>query len=64
MKLDVHGVKYVVIGSRFVEDEKSILLWTLYPPHKRPQIIDVDQDFCHLMTLKVGVTDANKVVGM
>ena len=40
------------------------MLWALYPPHKRPHIIDVDQDFGHLMTLKVGVTDPNKVAGM
>lgn len=61
MKLDVQGVKDVIIRSRLVEDEKSMLLWALYPPHKSPQIIDVDQDFGHLMTLKVGVIDPNKV---
>ena len=26
MKLDVHGVKDVIIGSRFVEDEKQMFL--------------------------------------
>lgn len=64
MKLDVQGVKDVTISSRFVEDERSMLLWDLYPPHKMPQIINVDQDFGHLITLKVGVTDPNKVVEM
>lgn len=32
MKLDVQGVKDVIIGSRFVEDERSMLLWALCPP--------------------------------
>ena len=36
VKLDVQGVKEIFIGSRFVEDEKSILMWALYPPYKRP----------------------------
>ena len=42
MKLYVQGIKDVIIGSRFVEDERSILLWDLYTPHKRPHIIDLD----------------------
>ena len=36
MKLDVQGVKDVIIGSIFVENERSILLWALYPLQKRP----------------------------
>ena len=36
MKLDVQGIKDVIIGSKFVEDENYMLLWALYPPHKRP----------------------------
>ena len=64
MKLDVQGVKDVIIGSQFVEDEKSMLLWVLYPLHKRPQIIDVDQAFGHLMKLKFGVTNPKKVASM
>ena len=64
MKLDVKGVKDVIIGSLFVEDEKSIFIWDLYPLHKRPQIINVDHAFGHLMTLKFGVMNPNKVIGM
>lgn len=60
MKLDVQGVKDVIIGSRFVENKKSILLWDLYPPHRRPQIIDIDQVFEHLINLKVGVINTSK----
>ena len=41
-----------------------MFLWTLYPQHKRPQIINVDQEFGHFMILKFGFIDPNKVVGM
>lgn len=32
-------------------------LWVLYPPHKRPKIIDVDKAFGHMIKLKVGEID-------
>ena len=59
MKLGGHGMKDIFIGSRFVQDVKSILMWALYTPHKRPHIIDIDQPFWHFMTLKVEVIDPN-----
>lgn len=34
-----------------------MLLWALYPPNKRPKIIDVDKAFGHMMKLKVGEVD-------
>ena len=64
MNLDLQGVKDVIIGSRFVEDERSMLLWALYPPQKRPHIIDIDQEFRQLMNLKIGVTNPNKSTHM
>ena len=64
VKLDVQGVKKIFIGSRFVDDEMNMLLWYLYPPYKRPHIIDIDQTFEHLMTLKVGVTNPIDSVAM
>ena len=53
-----------MIGSILVEDENYMLLWALYSPHKRPQIIDIDQAFGNLMTLKVGVIDPNELATM
>lgn len=34
-----------------------MLLWALYPPNKRPKIIDVDKAFSHMMRLKVREVD-------
>lgn len=56
-KLYIQGVNDVFIGSRFDQDEESLRLWVLYPPHKRPKIIDVDKAFGHMMKLKVGEID-------
>lgn len=56
-KLDIQGVNDVFIGSRFDQDEESLRLWALYPPHKRPKIIDIDKAFGHMMKLKVGEID-------
>lgn len=56
-KLDIQGVNDVFIGSRFGQDEESLRLWDLYPPHKRPKIIDVDKAFGHMMKLRVGEID-------
>lgn len=55
--MDIQGVNDVFIGSRFDQDEESLSLWALYPPHKRPKIIDVDKAFGHMMKLKVGEID-------
>lgn len=57
MKLNIQGVKYIFIGSRYDPNEEEMLLWALYPPKKRPKIIDVDKAFGHMMTLKVGEVD-------
>lgn len=50
----------MIIGSIFVEDNKSILLWALSDLYYRPQIIDIDRAFGNLVTLKVGVIDPNE----
>lgn len=55
--MDIKGVDDIFIGSRYDQDEKSMLLWALYPPNKRPMIIDVDKAFHHMMKLKVGEVD-------
>lgn len=56
-KLDIQGVNDVFIGSRFDQDEEYLRLWALYPPHKRPKIIDFDKAFGHMMKLKFGEID-------
>lgn len=57
MKLDIQGVNDIFIGSRYDPNGEEMLLWALYPPNKRPKIIDVAKYFGHMMKLKVGEVD-------
>lgn len=41
----------------FDPSEESMILWALYPPNKRQKIIDIDKEFSHMMTLKIGEVD-------
>ncbi|XP_057816402.2 pentatricopeptide repeat-containing protein At2g13600 [Cryptomeria japonica] len=63
-KLDIQGVNDIFIGSRYDPDDEAMRLWALYPPHKRPKIIDVEKDFGHMMKLKVGEVDPMITVDM
>lgn len=64
MKLNIQGVQDIFIGSRYDPKEEEMLLWALYPPNKRPKIIDVDKTFGHMMTLKVGEVDPIVIADM
>lgn len=41
-----------------------MLIWALYPPHKRPKIINIEKAFGHTMTLKVGEIDPIVIVNI
>jgi len=56
-KLTLEGVNEVYMGTKYNNDENSLMIWTLYPPHKKIAIIDTEKTFGHVMTLKVGETD-------
>lgn len=56
LKLSPNGVTQVYMGSMYNLDEHSMLIWSLYPPQKRPMIIDTQKYFGHIMTMKVGET--------
>lgn len=55
--LSPEGLTEVYTGSKYNLDEGSLMIWALYPPHKRSIIIDTEKTFGHVMTLKVGEVD-------
>lgn len=56
-KLSPKGVTKVYKGSKYNPNENSLMIWTLYPPHKKSMIIDTEKEFGHVMTLKLGEVD-------
>lgn len=53
-KLSPEGVTQVFIGSGYNQDEHALWVWAMYPPHKKPLIVDTKKAFRHVMTFKVG----------
>lgn len=39
-KLSLEGVTQVYMGSLYNPDKHSMLVWSLYPPNKKPMVID------------------------
>lgn len=64
LKLSLEGVTQVYMGSMYNCDEHSMLIWSLYPPQKRPMIIDTHKAFGHIMTMKVGETNPIVIVDL
>jgi len=56
-KLILEDVTEVYMGTKYNNNENSLMIWALYPPHKKTTIIDIEKTFGHVMTLKVGETD-------
>jgi len=56
-KLTPEGVTKVYMGTDYNNDENSLMIWALYPPHKKITVIDTEKAFGHVMTLKAGETD-------
>lgn len=56
-KLSPKGVTKVYTRSKYNPDEGSLMIWAMYPPHKKSIIIDIEKDFGHVMTLKVEEVD-------
>lgn len=56
-KLSPEGAIEVYTGSKYNLDESSLMIWALYPLHKKSIIIDTEKAFGHVTTLKVGEVD-------
>lgn len=56
-KLNPKGVIEVYTRSSYNPDANSLMIWGLYPPHKKSVIIDTKKEFGHVMTLKLGEVD-------
>lgn len=56
-KLSLEGVTKIYAGSKYNPDEGTLMIWALYPPHRKPVVIDTEKVFGHFMTLKVGEVD-------
>lgn len=63
-KLSPIRVTQVFLGSGFNLDEKLLILWEFYPSNKRPMIVDIEKEFGHVMTLKVGEEDPMIIVDL
>lgn len=56
-KLSPEKVTEVYVGSKYNPDEGSLMIWALYPPHKKLVSIDTEKAFGHVINLKVGEAD-------
>lgn len=56
-KLDKEKVTEVYARSKYNIDEGSMMIWALYPTHRKSVVIDTEKEFGHVMTLKVGEAD-------
>lgn len=56
-KLTPEGVTNIYAGSKYNPNDRSLMIWAMYPPHKKFFVINTEKDFGHVMTLKFGEVD-------